>query len=290
MLGRMENWYFYSVLALVLLGTQRFLYKVAAEKQCSSALTTTVFMGSVTLFSTAAFCVSANPPGPLPTLLLLALLNSAAFAVATIAHMEALRRLPAGITFPLTRLSLVVVILVSVLYFGERLEPSQWLGILGGFAVVAILTRDARHAGRSQPQLRTGLVFVALCILCGAVAAISSKLAAATVNKAAFMALSYLFGTCFSLGIELRWRPGAATGRVKPAVILGLVMGGLNFLGFYAFLTALASGPLAVIAMITGMHFVIAIVFSVLLYREQMTLLRASGIALTLLSVYLVKG
>jgi len=284
----MDNWYVYTVIALLLLGTQRFLYKVAAEKQCNSALTTTVFMASVTLLSAAAFIASPDPPGQLSSLLMLALLNSCAFAGATITHIEALKRLPAGITFPLTRLSLVVVICFSLLFLDESLAPSQWLGVLCGLAVVLILARDAKSAGRSQPNFRTGLLLVAVCILCGAVASISSKLAAESVNKAAFMTLSYLFGSFFSLGIELKWGRRTPAGRTQTAVVLGLLMGGLNFVGFYAFLSALARGPLSAIALITGMHFVIAIVLAVLLYREKMNLPRAIGIGMALLSVYLL--
>ena len=103
------------------------------------------------------------------------------------------------------------------------------------------------------------------------------------------MALSYLFGTFFSLAIAKKWGKGKATGRGKDAITIGIVMGVLNFLGFYAFLTALASGPLSSIALITGMHFVIAIILSVLLYQERMSLRRSLGIGLTLLAVFFLK-
>ena len=66
-------------------------------------------------------------------------------------------------------------------------------------------------------------------------------------------------------------------------------MGVLNFFGFYAFLTALETGPLSIIALITGMHFVIAVVLSVLLYREKMNSRRVLGIVLTLLAVFLMQ-
>jgi uncharacterized membrane protein len=66
-------------------------------------------------------------------------------------------------------------------------------------------------------------------------------------------------------------------------------MGVLNFFGFYAFLTALESGPLSIIALIAGMHFVIAVALSVLLYREKMTPRRILGIGLTLLAVVLMQ-
>jgi len=282
----MSPWYLYSIAALLLLGAQRFLYKVAAERNCSSALTTAVFMGTVTVLSAAVFFASGESAGSPVTLVVLSLVNAAAFALATVAHMEALRHLPATVTFPLTRLSLLVVILFSLFYFGERLVPLQWAGILLGLAVVVVLAGEAGAAVRPEGNRRTGLLLLALCILGGALAAISSKLAAVATNKAAFMALSYLLATGFSSAIERRWgrrRPAAARGE---AIRLGVAMGLLNFFGFYAFLSALETGPLSVIALITGMHFVIAIALSLLLYREKMTPRRLLGIALTLVAVF----
>jgi drug/metabolite transporter (DMT)-like permease len=285
----MADWYLYSIVALLLLGTQRFLYKVAAERDCSSGLTTAVFMGTVTLLSGVAFLLTDSPSTNLSLLMLLALVNSISFAVATIAHIEALRHLPAGITFPLTRLNLGVVVVVSVSYFGEQLSPWQWLGVLVGFAVVAVLARDAGSEVRPAGSRRAGFCLVAICIVCGAIAAISSKLAAVSTSTSGFMAMSYLLGTGFALVIERHWGRGKKPGRRRAAIGIGAIMGILNFVGFYAFLLALQSGPLSAIALITGMHFVIASGLSVLLYKERLTLARTVGIGLTLLSVVLLR-
>lgn len=285
----MASWYAYSVAALLLLGAQRFLYKVAAERACASALTTAVFMGTVTLLSGAAFLLTSASVPDLAVLALLALVNSVSFAGTTIAHIEALRHLPAAVTFPLTRLSLGVVVLVSVWMFDERLSPGQWLGVLLGFAVVAVLARDASGAVRTDGNRRSGFLLVTVCIVCGAVAAISSKVAALSTSTSGFMALSYLLGTGFAMAIDKRWGTAAQPGRRREAVGIGVAMGVLNFIGFSAFLQALTSGPLSAIALITGMHFVIAIVLSALLYRERLTLLRGIGTLLTLLSVLLLR-
>jgi drug/metabolite transporter (DMT)-like permease len=285
----MANWYLYSVLALLLLGVQRFLNKVAAERDCSSSLTTAVFMGTVTLFSAVTFLLSAETPTNVSSLLVLSLVNSFSFALATISHIEALRHLPSGIVFPLTRLSLVVVVITSVVYFGEQLSSLQWLGILLGLAVAVVLVQDLRTDGGGQGNRRAGLLFVAVCILCGAVAAISSKLAVVSTSKAGFMTLSYLLGTGFSLAISKKWGQAKKLGTSREAVVIGILMGALNFFGFYAFLTALESGPLSAIALITGMHFVIAIILSVMLYREKLTVARSIGIGLTLLAVFFMK-
>ncbi len=281
----MTSWYLFSVAALLLLGTQRFLYKVVAERNCSSSLTTTVFMGTVTLLSGTIFLLSGEEVGNLSILIVMSLINSLAFTLTTVAHMEALRHLPATLTFPLTRLSLLVVILFSLVYFGERLEPLQWAGVLAGLAVIVVMAGEARGAAHPDGNTRTGLLLIAACVLCGALASISSKLAAVATSKVAFMALSYLLATGFCLAFERKWGRKTAGGSQREAIKLGILMGLLNFFGFYAFLTALASGPLSAIALIAGMHFVIAMILSVLIYREKLTSRRLLGIGLTLLAV-----
>lgn len=285
----MPPWYFFSILALVLLGSQRFLYKVAAERNCSSTLTTTVFMGTVTVLSSLVFFFSGEDAGDPSRLTILALVNSITFALSTIANMEALRRLPAMVAFPLSRLSILVVILFSLCFFDERLDLRQWGGIMAGLAAVFLLSREGGTTMRPEGSRRAGLFFIALSVCCGALASISSKLAAISVSKSGFMALSYLFATFFSLAIEKKWRANKAEGGTKEAMKLGLLMGILNFFGFYSFLAALGSGPLSVIALVVGMHFAIAIGLSVLLYREEMTRQRLFGIGLTLMAVYFLK-
>ena len=289
LLTAVPDWYILSIVSLLLLGTQRFLYKVAAERNCSTTFTTAVFMGTVTLLSGTVFFCSGEEPGNLSILLSLGLANSVSFALSTLAHMEALKRLPATVTFSLTRLSLVLVIIFSVVYFHEHLSAMQWLGVCLGLTVIVVLTRGERTGGLPKGASRTGLLYVALCIVCGAVAAISSKMAAVSTSKSAFMALSYLLGTGFSLVLERKKGEQRTAGLPKEAIIIGTVMGVLNFLGFYALLTALSMGPLAIIAPLTGMHFVIAIVLSVVIYHEKLTARRVAGIVLTLLTVVLLK-
>jgi hypothetical protein len=51
----MTSWYPLAIAALILLGSQRFLYKVAAETGCNAAVTTFSFMGTVALLSWIAF-------------------------------------------------------------------------------------------------------------------------------------------------------------------------------------------------------------------------------------------
>ncbi len=284
----MATWYLYSIAALLLLGSQRFLYKVAAERGCGSVLTTTIFMGTVTLLSTVTYVSKATVIVNPGALILWSLINSTTFAAATIFNIEALKRLPASVTFPLTRLTMVLVILFSLSYFGDHLRSIQWLGMLSAFAVVGVLLSELRSRKINASQM-TGLWFVAANISCAALSSISCKFAAIQTDKAAFMALTYLLATVFSLGINLRWKKSPGAGNNKAALTLGLTMGALNFVGFYALLCAMETGPLSAVMLITGMQFIIAIILSVILYREHLSRPRIAAIVLALIAVALMK-
>ena len=80
-----------------------------------------------------------------------------------------------------------------------------------------------------------------------------------------------------------------AVSNARGAWSLGLVMGLFNFGGFYSFLKALSTGPLSIIASIMGMHFVVSIILSAVIYKEKITLTRLMGILLTILSIIFLR-
>jgi uncharacterized membrane protein len=51
---------------------------------------------------------------------------------------------------------------------------------------------------------------------------------------------------------------------------------------------ALSKGPLSLVASITGMHFVVSVLLSILIYREKLTSARVVGFFLTILSIVLL--
>ena len=283
------NWYAFAILSLILMGTQRFLYKVSAERNCNTVWTTFSFMATVALLSSVlcfAFRVSINN---IQFLLFIALVNSTAFLVGTINHIEALKHIPAAIAYPLIRLNAVVVVVFSVLFFKDRLSASQILGIILAMAVMVILTRDMEGKQALYGNKRRGLISVGIALICGSIASISSKFAALYTHNLAFMAASYSMATLFSLTIRNRLQTEPANSSHKDALLIGFVMGIINFAGYYSFLRALFTGPLSIIVSITGMYFMIATILSVLIYRETLTPLRILGISLSVVSIVLLR-
>jgi drug/metabolite transporter (DMT)-like permease len=280
-----SHWYVSGIFALILLGTQRFLYKVSAEKQCNTAWTTCAFMGTVTVLS-LVFLLIRPPVIPDVFLLLwLSLLNSVAFLVATMTHMEALKHLPVMLVYPAIRLNMVMVVLVSLYIFNERLSPYQILGVILAVAVMVLLTwqTDRKRSGSGSTRKGFALVFAAFAA--GTGASLTSKFAAMHLNSLAFMAVSYAVSTVASFGLRSRLAGG---GDVKTALSIGFVMGVINFAGFYLMLDALSTGPLSIIVSLVGMHFVIAVILSTLIYKEKPTPLKTLGVALTVVSVILL--
>jgi drug/metabolite transporter (DMT)-like permease len=285
----MDSWYSLAIVASVLMGAQRFLYKVAAERGCSTFLTTFSFMATVAVLSCSAVVAFKVPATNARYLVLIALLNSSSFLLGTVSHIEALRHVPATLAYPIIRLNIVIVVLFSIFFFEDPLSVPQGLGIICAIAVIIILSRELqeKRALREAPKRGTGTLCVAL--LCGAIASISSKFAALYTNELTFMALTYILSALFSLAIKDKLQakqPGVMT---RDALIIGVGMGLINFVGYHTFLIALARGPLSIIAAITGMHFVIAIVLSAVIYRESLTGPRLAGIVLAALSVLLMR-
>jgi len=286
----MRNWYVLSIVALVLMGVQRFLYKVSAERECSAAWTTFSFMATVTVLS-AVFLLSLKEPiSGARMLLLTAGINSASFVLGTITHIEALKHVPSSVVYPIIRLNMVVVILFSILFLQDRLSLHQVLGILLAIAVIVILTRDAEEGKGSIGSVKKGLFLVFVSLISGSVASISSKFAAVYSNKLGFMALSYFLGTLFSAALIRKSRKEESRGNRKDAIRIGLLMGLINFVGFYTFLAALSVGPLSIIVSITGMHFVIAVLLSVIFYKEKLSRMRILGMGLAVASILFLRS
>jgi len=246
-------------------------------------------MGTVTVLSVIFLLISHELISGMPFLIFVALVNSVSFTMATLTHIEALKHLPVSVAYPIIRLNIVVVVVFSVLFFRDCLSGYQIVGILIAIAVIATLVRESNGQETTRRDIRRGFFLVSVCVLCGAVASISSKFAAMHANKMAFIALSYFLGTLFSFAFRNRLVTETAGSRHTDAVVFGITMGLLNFAGFYAFLLALASGPLSIIVSIMGLHFVIPIILSTVIYSEKLTPIRILGVLLTIVSVIFLK-
>jgi drug/metabolite transporter (DMT)-like permease len=288
----MTPWFAEALLALLFIGLQRFFYKVAAERGCSTALTSLVFMVTVAAISWLLFLSGVDRGVPGPSMVLWGLVNGLAFLASAVWTMEALRRIPAAVGYSLTRLSTVFATLFSILYFHDRLRPGQVPGVILAIGVVVLCARRRSSSGAPpavSSDFRSGVVLALLAMLAGAVSTVSSKFAALQADKWGFMAVAYSFSALAAF-FMYRKSPEASPAPRRVAVTIGLIMGGFNLIGFYLFLQSLETGPLAIIAPLAGLHFVISILLSAIVYRERPDLRSFIGILLAVAAVLLMKA
>lgn len=284
----MTGWYTYALAAFFLMGTQNFLYKVSAERGCNTGWITFFFMATVACLSSILWLIQQEPIANFCLLLFLSFLNSLSFLVATVTHIESLKYLPATTVYSVTRLNLVIVTVFSVFFLKDQLSGRQIIGILCAISAIPVLTQGLNKGNTAINQGRQGFIYLAICLFASALASISSKYAAMYVNKIAFLTIVYTMGTLASAGLGNRFRTTTVKSNHRGTFGLGFAIGILNFAGYFAFLKALSFGPLSLVASIVSMHFVVAIVLSILIYRERLTAPRALGFVLTILSIALI--
>jgi drug/metabolite transporter (DMT)-like permease len=285
----MSAWFWYSLAAFFLMGIQGFLYKVAAERRCDTARTTFIFMATVAILSSILWAYLHEPVGNLTTLTILALVNSLTFLAATMTFIEALKFIPATTAYSVARLNLVILIVFSFVWFDDQLSLYQISGIIIALAAMLLLTKGLDGNGISREHSKRGLVYLVISLFTSAIAAISSKFAAMYVGKLSFLAIVYTIAALSSLTLTKKLKTSDFQVNKPGTIVIGVTMGILNFVGYYAFLMALSKGPLPLVASITGMHFVISIILSILIYRERLTAFRVIGFLLTIVSIILLR-
>jgi drug/metabolite transporter (DMT)-like permease len=182
-------------------------------------------------------------------------------------------------------------VVISFLFFHEQVVGRQQIGIALALAAVLLIARERAGGGEAVRKSAKGFLFVAAAILAGAAAAVSSRFAAHGTDKIAFMAVSYGLSTLFVAGFGERGRrQEKAVGGSRESLRIGCIMGVFNVVGYYAYLEGLSRGPLSLVTVITSMHFVVAVVLSILIYRERPTPLGITGIILTVVSLILLRA
>ena len=200
-----------------------------------------------------------------------------------------MKRLPAAVTYPLIRLDAILVVIISIVVFRENLLGRQAIGIMAAFLAAVLVARDRNRIRTSSAPSRGGFMFVAVAVLAGAAAAVSSRYAVLHTDKTAFIAVSYGLSTIFAIIMGRSTATGKQPEKVRPALVIGVCMGVLNLAGYYAYLEGLSRGPLSLVTVITGMHFVVAVFFSLLIYRERLSPANFAGLVLAALSLVLIR-
>jgi len=282
------DWYYLSLIALLCFGVQNFLYKVSVEKKCNTAWTTSSFMLTVAILSSILFFVLKESISNLSLLLLISLISAISFSTATITRIESLKYIPTNISFPIIRLGLVIVVIFSMIYFKDNLSVYQILGIILAIITLIILTKNDKKKTNNK-KFGIGIILALIALISQAATTIILKFASIMVNKLGYIAISYIFNTFFSFGLRKKLQTKKENPKQINAIILGIIIGIINFIGFFTIIKAYSIGPLSLVASINSMSFIIAIILSIIIYKEKITKRSILGIILSIIAMILLR-
>lgn len=114
------------------------------------------------------------------------------------------------------------------------------------------------------------------------------KLAARHMNAQSVMVFQVLGGLVigFAVLINLKFKVDFNV----PGMLYGLAIGLLGFFGALMYLVALSKGPLSLVAPITAMYPLGAILLSFLILGESVTTKQGVGIGLSMVAIYLISS
>jgi drug/metabolite transporter (DMT)-like permease len=300
-----EPWFYFILAALVCYGGIDFLQKAAARADSSPSLVVRISAAVVAGFSLLAVLITGEAARAFSDIVLFAAINSTFFALGSMARITALKKLPAAYVFPVAKLNSVLLIIIAVIFFGDRPDLSQWTGIvLSVFLVVGVgynFSRDQSEtdaSGREQfpKEGRAGGFLLALAAAsCITVSVLTGKFASTRVPLFSYMFVSYSLVVLYTFVLaRVRASSHCPAEEDKPGRrrthLYGAGIGVLNFAGYFLILKALSSGPLALIQGISSTSFVIPILLAAVFFKERLTLRRSLVVVCAVVSVILQHG
>ncbi|MDQ0416482.1 drug/metabolite transporter (DMT)-like permease [Croceifilum oryzae] len=203
-----------------------------------------------------------------------------------ILFMKALDRGPASLTSPIINSNILFIVVMSVLFYNERLSLIESIGV--GLLVLAIfiIPIDPNENLRIRNKTWYLYVFTAMVLffLRTGGLKITEEL---DRSNSMILFISYLMGVIW-FAIDSFCKRGnlGSTQAIKVGWIWGLSSGIFSFAGMQAYTLALRDGPASIVSPIFATNSLVVALLSILVYKERLSPFQK--LALVLLAVGLV--
>lgn len=281
------DWATYAVIAMVSVGIATSLFKMPTFKGYSS-LHSTFWVNLFSLGFAVIVFFGFTKEVSLATISWWGLLWGVLFAFTTAQQKILLGRMETNTLLPVTSsLSNVLTVFLGVFIFSEQLSSLQFFAV---FIILSVVFLYSRKKG--------GLVLDAHAIFFGLGIIISSTLGKVVQKSGAvhesilhFAVYQYIGATiCAFLLVCLFERSSVSQiAKIKDTWKISLTAGFFMVIAGYAFLLALASGPLAGVYPIAGAYTFVTVLLGVWLYKEKLTRYKLLLMLITFLAIVLIK-
>lgn len=264
------HWFVATLLGATIFGTGGFLIRLGSAKHEDGGLW--VLLG-LYLSGSAAFTVMAIVEGvmrPTVDVVLVGMLIGLGSVFGNVAWVNAFKYGPASLTGPVVNSYNILIIVMSVLFFGESLTVKELVAIGVILASVSLLSYDPNEELRIQD--RRWFVFVLLAILLFFTRNGGLKIAEeAQYNNTALLAYGYMVGIIwFTYAIRKKSAPPNWSG-IQFSLGWGLLSGLCSFGGLYLFSYSLAHGPASIISPVFSLNGLIFALLTITLMGERLS-------------------
>lgn len=219
-------------------------------------------------------------------------LGGIAYVSAFFLYFAFMARRGVSIATAVIRLGVVLPIMVSVVFWGERLEATQSAGVFLALAALPLLTVPHGHAEslqRSGLWLRAaeGIQLAFLALANGLCMLAVRGFEQSGVRGEASLFLAFLFGTAALVGVAV-WS-GHRQGTSRRDLLPGIALGLCNALANLALVAALERLPgVLVFPFYSAAGLALTVLFARLFWQEQMRRLELAGMGVALAAVVFV--
>ncbi len=286
----METWILYALASAFIGGFYAFSFKVIAQRNYDTYLSTIYSYGIATILSWLLLIYSGNIP-EIGTVFFLVgfmgFINIFFYSTSILTRVESMRNIDSVIFFPLYKTFWpIMVTTVSVFIFQEHLSWREIMGIIFGILVpLMLLTKSENHI---QKNLWKGVIFVVITSILTSISSIIPKFIHVwNYDIELFIFTSFLFGMMFSVvGYLFHSKKSDKKYRTHQIAPFSMVVGMIHFLAFYTFMRAI-SGNLAIAFTINSFSILVPIILSIIFYGEHFNLKKGIVIGLSIISILL---
>ncbi|MFH1728112.1 MAG: EamA family transporter [Pseudomonadota bacterium] len=286
------DWFFYIIIATVLYGVYNFIYKLATSKGISSSQIVNKAAISVSILSFLTILILGSEFVDIELILFFALLNSSAFALGAVCKVKALSYIPTSYVFPIGKMNAFLVIILSIVFLGDRPTINQYIGFLFILLMMLILFWDVfdNRKNSNYKNVKLGIMLASVSAIATAGSMFVGKFASTSVTILNYIFVSYSMVAIYTYLIPKFINRNTLLEKTSKSVYFyGFAAGLLNFIGYYLVLKAFACGPLSLIQGISATALAIPIFLSIVFLKESFNLKKGLIVLFALIAIILIK-
>ena len=282
----MESWFLFALISALLAGLYSFTTRLSAHYQHHSALVSVYSSISAAVLS-GGYAIFVRPDlSRVGLVFIIALVDAFMYLMVSVTRIDALKEINSTIFFPIYKLaSSVLAVPIGLLFFADVLTKTELVGIaVGRLAPLLLLNQGEKLR---QRNLSKGLLLTMGSVAAAIVATIASKLIT-TLHLDVSLYTFFAFALSVPFALVLFHQTNGRFHKTKHVEWVGLLGGAFMFANLYCFVRALA-GDLSTVFLINSFSTVVVVILSVLAFREHMSLRKVGALAVTILSLILLK-